>query len=81
MHGVYGNFSHLVQRIPEVCQDGANVEYNLLLSQAAVQGMCDVVECCDILMCLFCCAHYYIDVLPVHLGGISGDIQNRDDVD
>ena len=52
-----------------------------MVAQAAVQGMCYVVECCDILGCLFCCTHYYVDVLPVHLGGISGDIENRDDVD
>ena len=43
--------------------------------------MCDVVECCDILACLFCCVHYYVGVLPVHLGGISGDVENRDNVD
>ena len=50
------------------------MEYNLLVTQAAVQGMCHVVDCCDILVCLFCCAHYYIDVLPC-------DIENRDGVD
>ena len=42
---------------------------------------CNVVECSDILVCLFCCIHHYVDVLPVHLGGISGDIENRDDMD
>ena len=31
-------------------------------------------------MHLSCCIHYYIDVLPVNLGGISGDIEDRDDV-
>ena len=32
-------------------------------------------------MCLFYCVHYYVDVLPVHLSGISHDIKKRDDVD
>ena len=32
-------------------------------------------------MCLFCCIHYNVDVLSVDLGGISGDVENRDDVD
>ena len=73
--------SDVVQRISEGCQDGADVECNLLVAQAAVQGICDVVDCFDILVCLFCCTHYYIDVFPVHLGGISGDIEDRDDVD
>ena len=57
------------------------MEYKLLIAQAAVWGVCDVVECSDILVCLFCYAHYYIDVLPVHMGGISGDVENRDDMD
>ena len=32
-------------------------------------------------MCLFCCIYYYIDVFPVNLEGMSGDIEDRDDVD
>ena len=53
------------------------MKYNLLVAQAAVHGwffLCDVVECGDILVCPFCCSHYYVHVLPVHLSGISGDI-------
>ena len=52
-----------------------------MVAQAAVQGMCDAVECCDILVCLFCCVHNYVDMFSVHLGGISGDIKNRDHMD
>ena len=40
-----------------------------------------VVWCYDILMYPLCCIYYYIDVLPVHMGGISGDIEDRDDMD
>ena len=47
---------------------GANVQYNLLVAQAAVQGMCDVVECCDMLVCLFCCTDYYVDVFTCSPG-------------
>ena len=61
--------------------NGANVKYNLLVAQAAVQWMCEIVECCDILVCLFCCVHYYVDMLPVHLSGIPGDIWNGDYMD
>ena len=32
-------------------------------------------------MHLFCCTDYYIDVLPVHLSGVSGDIEDRDNMD
>ena len=65
----------------EVCLSGANVKYDLLLAQAVIQWTCDVVECSDFLVCPFYCVHHYVDVLPVHLSGISGDIQNRDDMD
>ena len=32
-------------------------------------------------MHLFCCIHYDTDVLPVDLGGISGDVKYRYDMD
>ena len=50
------------------------MKYNLLVVQAGVERTGEVVEHGDILMCPFYCFHYQVDMLSVHLSGISGDI-------
>ena len=50
------------------------MKYDLLIAQVGVQGMCDVVECGNVLVCTFHYIHHYVEVLPVHLSGISSDV-------
>ena len=66
--------------MPEICQNGVDVKYNVLVVQADVEWTADAVEHGVILMCPFYCFHYQVDMLSVHLSGISGDIWNGDNV-
>ena len=49
---MHGDLSHIIQWISEVCQNGADVKYNLLVVQAGVEWTGVVVLCGDVLMCL-----------------------------
>ena len=41
---MHGNLYHVIQEISEVCQNGGDVKYNLLVVQAGVELTGDVVE-------------------------------------
>ena len=48
-----------------------------MIAQTGIQQGSDVVEVVDILDHFVNCICYYVDVLSVYLGGMSGDIENR----
>ena len=71
---MHGYVSHVVQRIPDICQNGKNVKENLLLVYVGVYWTCDVEEGGDIIVCPLNHFHDCINVLSLDLHGISGDI-------
>ena len=48
-----------------------------MIAQTDVQQGSDVVKVVDILDYFVNCIHYYVDVVSVYLGSVSGDIENR----
>ena len=51
-----------------------NVEEYLLRVYVGIYQAGDVEECSDVIVCHLHCFHDYIDVLPVDVHGISGDV-------
>ena len=46
----------------------------LLIVYVGIYQAGDVEECSDIIVCLLNCCHAHIDVLPVDVHGVSGDV-------
>ena len=67
--------------ISKICQYRADVKHMLVVAHTGIQWVGDVVEVGDVLLCPLYCLYYYVDMLPAHLSGIPGDVEDRDDVD
>ena len=71
---MHGYLSYVVQTIPEICLNGANVKEYLLIVYAGIYQVDDVEKCGDIIVCPLHCFHDCVDVLSVYLHGITGDV-------
>ena len=72
---MHGYLLHVVQGVSEVSQNGANVSDNLLVIDMGIYQTSDVEECGNIILCPLNCFYDDVNVLPVDLHGISGNIQ------